>query len=179
MENLKLLVGSSGGSPFLGGKAGSSSPFAALNNPYGLSELPEWFPSLSLKQRLTGCVVCFAAGMLISLCSTLTMADAPTFGMLYSIGNLLSLCSTALLFGPWRQVQNMFARKRAVATLMYLASLGGTIAVAILTEQAIPTLGMMGVQFCCLVWYTLSYIPFGRDALKRALLVCCGGGGKS
>ena len=139
MENLKLLVGSSGGSPFLSGKSGSSSPFAALNNPYGLSELPEWFPSLSMKQRIMGCVVCFVGGVLISMCSTLTMSDAPTFGMLYSIGNALSLCSTALLFGPWRQIKNMFHRKRALATLMYLASLGGTIAVAIVVSVACGT----------------------------------------
>jgi len=33
------------------------------------------------------------------------------------------------------------------------------------------------VQFCCMVWYTLSYIPYGRTTAKTCMRnTCCGTG---
>ena len=52
------------------------------------------------------------------------------FAVLYTIGNIIALFSTAFLFGPMRQVKNMFHSKRALATVIYLVTLGGTLAVA-------------------------------------------------
>ena len=72
--------------------------------------------------------------------------------MLYTFGNLLSLTSTMLLFGPMRQLKNMFHSKRIIATVCYLLSLAGTLGVAIGTKLVVPTLLMIGVQFVCLIW---------------------------
>jgi hypothetical protein len=38
--------------------------------------------------------------------------------------------STGFLFGFWRQIKSMFAAKRIIATLIYLAALVGTLVVA-------------------------------------------------
>jgi hypothetical protein len=42
----------------------------------------------------------------------------------------VSLFSTAFLFGPLRQLKNMFQLKRISATLLYIAALIGTLVVA-------------------------------------------------
>jgi hypothetical protein len=123
MDSVKLLVGGSGGG---GGGFGEAASARAMG-----IDSDGCLPSLTLKQRVTGCVVCFGAGMLVSMCSTLSITNPVHFGILYTVGNLLSLTSTTLLFGPMRQIRNMFHRKRVVATLMYLAALVGTLAVAL------------------------------------------------
>lgn len=123
MDSVKLLVGGSGGG---GGGFGEAASARAMG-----IDSDGCLPSLTLKQRLTGCVICFGAGMLVSMCSTLSITNPVHFGILYTVGNALSLCSTTLLFGPMRQIRNMFHRKRVVATLMYLAALVGTLAVAL------------------------------------------------
>ena len=119
--DFKLLVGNSGGSGL-----GNSAAAASLG-----IDSDGCLPSLTLKQRITGCVACFAIGMVISMCATLSLTDPTRFGTLYTVGNILSLSSTALLFGPVRQIKNMFARKRALATIMYLVTLAATLGVAI------------------------------------------------
>jgi hypothetical protein len=96
---------------------------------------------------------------------------------LYTIGNLLSLLSTGFLIGPVRQLKNMFHRKRAVATLIYLGALIGTLAVAFTTHSVIATLLMILVQFCAMAWYTLSYIPYARDVVRKAVVGCFTRGG--
>jgi predicted membrane channel-forming protein YqfA (hemolysin III family) len=107
--------------------------------------------------------------------STVTLAtgNMVRFGVLYSLGNFLSLMSTTLLFGPLKQVKNMFARKRAIATTVYLLALMGTIVVAVVTKNVPGTVCMIVVQFLALVWYTLSYIPYARDCVLKAMTSCC------
>ena len=100
-----------------------------------------------------------------------------TFGILYTIGNILSLMSTGFLVGPRRQCKNMFHRKRIVASLVFIGALIGTLAVAISTGSIMATLLMILIQFCALAWYTLSYIPYARDMVRNALLGCFRRGG--
>ncbi len=57
-----------------------------------------------------------------------------TFGILYSIGNLVSLCSTAFVVGPMKQVKNMFAEKRIIATIVFLSAMVLTLVVAIVVR---------------------------------------------
>jgi hypothetical protein len=66
----------------------------------------------------------------------------------------------------------MFHKKRVVATLVYLAALGGTLAVAFAAQSAIGTLVMVGVQSAALVWYTASYIPYARTLMVRVFKSC-------
>ena len=54
-----------------------------------------------------------------------------TFAILYTIGNIISLCSTAFLVGPVKQIKNMFAEKRLIATIVFLVSMIITLVVAI------------------------------------------------
>ena len=108
------------------------------------------------------------------LCPPPTRAPcaAAQFGVLYTLGNIVALFSTAFLFGPVRQLKNMFHSKRAIATIIYLATLIGTLVVAIMTGSIIAVLCMIIVQFLALVWYTLSYIPYARDLVWGCLSKC-------
>lgn len=120
--DFKLLAGASGGA----GGLGDAAQATALGIDTGL------FPSLTMKQRLWGFGICFGVGMLCSLLSSgfLVVGNYISFGIVYSFGNMLSMFSTALLFGPKRQLKNMFHEKRRIATLLYFLSLAGTLGVA-------------------------------------------------
>jgi hypothetical protein len=125
--------------------------------------------NLTVKQRAVGFGICFLLGVIISFCSTMTIGNPTQFGILYSLGNMIALFSTAFLVGPKRQCANMFHKKRVIATAVYLIALVGTLAVAIGTQSTIGTLAMLVVQFIALVWYTLSYIPYARTAAAKLM----------
>lgn len=116
-----------------------------------------------------------------------------TFGVLYTLGNIISLASTGFLVGPMKQVKQMFAEKRIIATIVFLSALVLTLVVAIwvsavcqlrslfvlhsLSPQGgkkfIPLIIVLIVfQFFALVWYSASYIPFARSAIKTCVTSC-------
>lgn len=76
------------------------------------------------------------------------------------------------LFGPWRQMKNMFAGKRIIATLVYLITLIATLVVAIVVKSVPLVIVMIIIQFIALVWYTLSYIPYARNLVCNAITGC-------
>ncbi len=92
--------------------------------------------------------------------------------MLYfSLGSVLSICSSFFLTGPWKQLKKMFAPARAVATVIYLVTLALTLFVALSPYASVPGRGiillvLVAVQFLSYVWYTLSYVPFARRFLS-------------
>merc|ERR1712123_228042 len=45
------------------------------------------------------------------------------FAFLYTVGNLMALGSTLFLMGPMKQLSNMFAKTRVIATVVMLAAL--------------------------------------------------------
>ncbi|KNE68473.1 hypothetical protein AMAG_12650 [Allomyces macrogynus ATCC 38327] len=124
---------------------------------------------LSRKQRLIGFGVCFVLGFVISLLSFLSMAtgNLAGFAVLYTFGNLTSLCSTGFLTGPAKQVKNMFDETRRTATIVFLGVMVLTLVVAFTTKLAILCLIFSLIQFLALFWYSASYIPFARAAIKR------------
>ena len=128
--------------------------------------------SLSYKQRLLGCTICFALGTLLSLSALnslpgLLLGNPAPFAFKYTLGNLLSLGSSSFLVGPEKQCRDMFTPERRIASLTYLTTLVGTmISVFVLRWQIISFL-MIIIQFCALTWYMLSYVPYGQVCLKK------------
>ena len=61
-------------------------------------------PSLSLKTRVYGWLICFALGWIVSLASTGMIVRVATnpikFAVLYTIGTIVSLASSCFLWGP-------------------------------------------------------------------------------
>jgi len=134
-------------------------------------------PSLTWTQRWYGFCGCFVTGSLTSLLSSLSLAkgDIPSFAFVYTVGNIISLCSTGVVWGPKRQCKKMFDKTRAIATSMYLMCIVTTLVFA-LCDLGMKTPVKVGVciffivlQFIALCWYCLSYIPYARNIAKQCL----------
>ena len=126
------------------------------------------FPSLTFKERMYGFGACILMSLLISLSSfgaftDLLLGYPLRFATLYSFGNLTSMCSTMFLVGPRQQLKNMSHHNRRVSAGIYVFCLLMTLLVAFpAPELKWLIVALVAVQWAALVWYTLSYIPFGR-----------------
>ena len=134
-------------------------------------------PSLTWTQRWYGFCACFIIGSVTSLLSSLSLAkgDIPSFALLYTLGNVISLSSTGVVWGPKRQCQKMFHKTRAIATSVYLICMLTTVVFAT-ADLGIKTPLKVGIcivlivlQFFALCWYCLSYIPYARQIATQCL----------
>jgi len=141
-------------------------------------------PQMSYQQRIGGCVFFMMLGFVLSLGSLtriiqLLAGNPKPFALMYSIGNIVSICSTCFLYGPWTQAKKMFATTRLVTTGVYLFFLGFTLFLAFY-KHYIPARGLLLLfsicaQFLALSWYSITFIPFARDLVKNCLCnTCCG-----
>ena len=147
-------------------------------------------------------ISCMILGWIISLLSTLLLTQFKEkphkFAIVYTTGHIVSLAATGLicylnvfshiihqkiclflivlafLWGPRKQLKSMFAGIRIIATLSYLAFLILVLVLAFMKAQvSLIVLAIIG-QFLAMVWYNLSYFPFGRTiAKKMASALCC------
>uniref|UniRef100_A0A7S3AWZ9 Vesicle transport protein n=1 Tax=Haptolina ericina TaxID=156174 RepID=A0A7S3AWZ9_9EUKA len=143
-------------------------------------------PSLTFQQRLYGFAICWVLGTIICISSMFSFGKlvnghpAP-FAIAYSLGNIIALSSTTFLVGPKRQMRKMTHPTRWGAALVYVFSMVATLVLAVLAGANPPkpfrtNSGNAGliiifiiIQFCSLLWYCLSYIPYGR----RIVMSCC------
>lgn len=125
-------------------------------------------PDLSYSERIIGFGACMLMGALITLSSfgsfsELILGQPLRFAVLYSMGNLTSLCSTLFLVGPKRQYRNMTNPARRISAAIYITCLFGTLLTACISpELSWLIIALVAIQWGALLWYTLSYIPFGR-----------------
>ncbi|KAG0215434.1 hypothetical protein BGX28_010139 [Mortierella sp. GBA30] len=125
-------------------------------------------------QRLYGFGICFVVGMLISILSTLSLATAQLglFAVFFTLGNVISLLSTTFLIGPAKQIKTMFAPVRMVASIVFLSMIVITFIVAFTLEATLLCLILCIIQSLALFWYSASYIPYGRAAIKKVVGGC-------
>ena len=95
-----------------------------------------------------------------------------TFGILYSLGNVVAIASTMFLMGPVKQVKLMFSEKRWMASTAMILCLAMTLVSAFILGKKGLTVLFCILQFLAMTWYCLSYIPFARDAVKKAFDSC-------
>ena len=145
-------------------------------------------PQLSLSERVQGCVGCFLIGIVISFLSFLSWwtGQIATFAILYTLGNLVALCGSGFLMGPKRQWRNMTRAKRIYATGAYFFFMILTITLACMNAPSLFVLlcvifrkpcpspvalrpfdhdvhcRLIASEWCALVWYIASYIPYGE-----------------
>ena len=89
-------------------------------------------PSLTYRQRLQGTLACFVIGLTFSIVGTILWwtGHVASFALLYTLGNLTSICGTGFLIGPKKQVKNMCKARRAIATCIYFGAMVLTLAAA-------------------------------------------------
>lgn len=129
-------------------------------------------PGLSMRDRLYGCIGCFCIGIAVSFLAWLMWitGKTSTFAVLYTIGNLISLFSTCFIMGPKRQARRMAAAKRKIATGIYLSMMVITVVVAFTVKgggSKVLILMCVFLQWCALIWYVASYIPFGQKLITK------------
>ena len=92
-------------------------------------------PSLTLKQRFIGFIVCWTLGLFISFLSfgalfVIVSGEMWRFAVPYTLGTILSLAGSFFLTGPLKQLKQMFHKKRIIVTIVLLSSIVATLVVA-------------------------------------------------
>lgn len=130
--------------------------------------------NLNYRQRLTGFVLCMGASLLLSFTSVSSVTSALLgnpipLGFRYTIANVLSLVSYCFLVGPEQHCKGMFAPGRRLNTVVYLSSLIATFFCIFYLHSRFLTMGCLLVQCVAMVYYALSYLPFGQSLLNRVI----------
>lgn len=138
-------------------------------NAAGFSPADSLCPSLTFQQRLWGCIYCAGVGIALTVLGFLLLwtGHIAGFAVTYTLGNLVSIGSSCFLFGPKRQCKSMFAAKRALATSIYLCAMIVTLIVAFKHGPFPIIIILIVTQWCALIWYLASYIPFGQKIIKK------------
>lgn len=147
----------------------------------GFSPNPSMCPDLDLKTRILGFIITLILGFIMMIGSvaqifSLVLGGQAWFAMWFTVGNIVSLSSTFFLMGPKKQCENMLNPVRATVSFVLLGSMISTVVLALLGISKILILVSIGIQFCALTWYVLSYIPSGRTYCGRCLKSCLFGG---
>ncbi|KAK7073187.1 Vesicle transport protein SFT2B [Halocaridina rubra] len=131
--------------------------------------------TLSWSTRVKGFAICFGVGFLFSIMGSAFLflpKGIILFAIFYTLGNIMAISSTCFLMGPTNQIKRMFAKTRIVATIvMFLALIMTLVAAFALHKKALALL-MVIIQFLAMTWYSLSYIPYARDAAKKCFAKC-------
>nr|ABM55614.1 hypothetical protein [Maconellicoccus hirsutus] len=130
--------------------------------------------SLSWSSRIKAFGACFIIGLIFSLCGSfaLFVGKLATFAVFYTLGNIISIASTCFLMGPLNQLKKMFASTRIIATIVAILMIVLTLVSALYLKKAGLSLMCIILQFLALTWYSISYIPFARDAVKKTVTSC-------
>ncbi|KAF4533430.1 hypothetical protein B566_EDAN001155 [Ephemera danica] len=131
--------------------------------------------TLSWSTRIKGFVICFVFGLLLTLLGSISLffkKGLALFAVFYTFGNLISIASTCFLMGPFNQIKKMFAPTRAIATIVMIVCFGLTLFAAIGLGNAGLALLFVILQALAMTWYSISYIPYARDAVKKTISAC-------
>jgi len=129
------------------------------------------FKSLGLSRttRLYGFVGCLAVGFLLSILGSIVLflGQITIFATLYGFGTVISLAGTGFLIGFFSQLKLMFKPVRVVATIVFLVSIVLVFIGAFVLGNEVLCLILVIVEYLAYTWYSLSYIPWARSAVKK------------
>ena len=149
--------------------------------------------SWSWSERLLGFLFCFVFGCLFLFYSFFQITKALTgnyekFAVVFSLGNILIISSICFIVGFERQKKIMFMKTRIITSIVFLTSMIVVLLLIFLPisektkEKKYYKFGLFAlviVEYISMIWYNLSYIPFGRKITKFCCKRCCKKGGKS
>lgn len=131
--------------------------------------------TLSWSTRIKGFLICFILGFVFSIMGSffLFLKNGLTlFGIFYTLGNITALSSTCFLMGPLNQLKKMFASTRIIATALVLILILLTLFSAFWWKKTGLVILFCILQFIAMTWYSISYIPYARDAVKKCFESC-------
>ncbi|TEB35978.1 SFT2-domain-containing protein [Coprinellus micaceus] len=131
------------------------------------------FKSLGLSRttRLYGFIGCLVVGFVLSLLGAIVLffQQLGIFAVLFGIGTVISLVGTGFLIGFLKQLKLMFKPVRVVAAIVFLASIGMIFVAAFVIKSDVLCLVFVFIEYLAYIWYTLSYIPYARAAVTKAV----------
>jgi len=89
--------------------------------------------------------------------------------VLYVLGTVVTLFGTGFLIGFLRQMKLMFKPVRIIASIVFIASIALVLVGAFVLRNGVLCLVFVIVEFLAFTWYTLSYIPYARAAVTKAI----------
>ncbi|XP_032666949.1 vesicle transport protein SFT2B isoform X1 [Odontomachus brunneus] len=131
--------------------------------------------TLSWSTRIKGFAICFIVGVLCSFLGSFALflnKGLAVFAVFYTLGNVISLASTCFLMGPFNQLKKMFAPTRVIATIIVFVTIALTLVAALHLHNPGLALLFIIIQSLAMTWYSLSYIPYARDAVKKTVESC-------
>ncbi|KAF1386189.1 SFT2 domain containing 2a [Sander lucioperca] len=126
--------------------------------------------------RVKGFIACFVVGAGFTVLGV-GMLWIPRIGLtifivFYTLGNICALGSTMFLMGPMKQLKRMCDKTRALATAIMITCLVLTLCAAFWWKNFGLALLFCILQVLAFAWYSLSYIPFMREAILKLFAVC-------
>ncbi|KAI9617550.1 hypothetical protein H4Q26_012848 [Puccinia striiformis f. sp. tritici PST-130] len=91
------------------------------------------------------------------------------FALLYTLGILISLTGTGFLIGFSRQIKTMFKSVRLIATILFLGCVIMVFVSAFAIKSDVLVLVFAILTFFSYTWYSLSYIPYARALVSKAV----------
>ncbi|KAM8947086.1 vesicle transport protein SFT2A [Pelodytes ibericus] len=131
--------------------------------------------SLSFGTRVKWFAICFVCGIGFSILGSVLLwvpNGTKLFAVFYTLGNIAALSSTCFLMGPVKQLKKMFEPTRLIATIVMLLCLICTLCAVFWWNKKPLALLFCVLQFLAMTWYSLSYIPFARDAIQKCFTSC-------
>lgn len=132
-------------------------------------------PELTLRQRFTGLIFCAVFGLLLDALAVVILflgtqeRKVVAYAAVSTIGNFIAVMGTCFVWGFATQYKAVTHKKRACASGMYFGSMLATLIVAFTVHDPLRKLLLvllLIVQYVSYIWYTLSFIPFARTAVK-------------
>ena len=153
-------------------------PFAP--EPTFEDEMCSMCPSMTYQQRLIGFCICCGCGYALSFMGTLMLLSkdpwkkrVTNFAILYVFGNFIAIAATGFLIGPRRQCKKMFSKTRRFACIFWLLMLVVTFALGLSGVDVGWVLLALVIQVCAGIWYSASYIPYGRRMIIKLFQGTC------
>ncbi|XP_055069112.1 SFT2 domain containing 2a [Misgurnus anguillicaudatus] len=141
------------------------------NNDRSVLQAANEASTLGWGTRLKGFIACMVIGIVCTVlgvcCLFIHNIGIILFIVFYTLGNLCSLISTMFLMGPIKQLKRMCDKTRALATTVMITCIVLTLCAAFWWKIFALTLLFVILQILAFAWYSLSYIPFARDAVLK------------
>lgn len=129
---------------------------------------PSWF-TLNRMEKLIGFACCLAASILcFVLCFFMfpVLALRPRkFALLWTGGSVLFVLSFGILQGPAAYTRHLLSRDRILFTTIFFSSILLTLYSAAILKSVIATIISSIIEILAVLYYTLSYFPFGATTL--------------
>lgn len=131
---------------------------------------PEWYTSLSMFERYSLFFVMFLSSFLcFFLCFMLlpVLSLKPRkFGLLWAMGSFLFITSFGIMRGPYAYIKHLFSKERKWFSFAFFSSFVAVIYFSTIIKSSILSIAGILIESIALIYYIVSYFPFGTGALS-------------